>query len=130
MAGGLIGGGGVVSTATVELSEMTISVSNQVSFHEGITLRYEEWEFDPGVSQTIMKNGVKVTQRIGDNTFIYGAITLTQFLKSAAVDEYLTPEGGFGWRTANGFNLTAGYRADISSDYDSHSFRMTFQLPF
>ncbi|MHC4414482.1 MAG: hypothetical protein ACYS0G_04280 [Planctomycetota bacterium] len=130
VAGGLIGGGGVVSTATLFLGDLTVSASSQFSYHEGLTLRYEDFEFDPGVSQEIVKVGLKATQTVGDNFYIFGSIVHTTFLEDAAVDDYLTPGGGFGYRLENGLNLNFGYSSDIADGYDSHRLRFTFQLPF
>ena len=130
IAGGLIGGGGILSTVTFDLGELTISATSQLSFHEGITLRYEGFEFNPGVSQRIFKGGIKLTQTIGDNMFIYGAITYSSFLEPAAIDDYLSPAGGIGFRLENGLNFTIGYSGDIADDYESHQVSAKFQLPF
>ncbi len=130
IAGGLIGGGGILSTVTFDLGELTISATSQLSFHEGITLRYEGFEFNPGVSQRIFKGGIKLTQTIGDNMFIYGAITYSSFLEPAAIDDYLSPAGGIGFRLENGLNFTIGYSGDIADDYESHQVQARFQLPF
>ncbi len=130
IAGGLIGGGGILSTVTFDLGELTISATSQLSFHEGITLRYEGFEFNPGVSQRIFKGGIKLTQTIGDNMFIYGAITYSSFLEPAAIDNYLSPAGGIGFRLENGLNFTIGYSGDIADDYESHQVQARFQLPF
>jgi len=128
--GAIIGGGGVQGTATLELGEVTVSASVQYSFHESIALRYESWEFDPDVSQQIFKAGGKVTQRIGDNFFIYGTFVYTTFLQDAAIDDWITPGAGLGYRLENGLNISAGYTGDIADGYDSHNLRATFQLPF
>ncbi len=130
IAGGLIGGGGILSTVTFDLGDLTISATSQLSFHEGITLRYEGFEFDPGVSQRIFKGGIKLTQTIGDNMFIYGAITYSSFLEPAAIDNYLSPAGGIGFRLENGLNFSIGYSGDIADDYESHQVNAKFQLPF
>ncbi len=130
IAGGLIGGGGVLSTVTFDLGELTISATSQLSFHEGITLRYQGFEFDPGVSQRIVKSGIKLTQTIGDNMFIYAAITESSFLEPAAIDDYLTPAAGIGFRSENGLNFSIGYSGDIADNFESHQLQARFQLPF
>ncbi len=130
LAGGLIAGGGVLGTVTLELGDFTISASSQLSFHDSITLRYDQYEFDPGVSQQILKNGLKVTHYVGDDLYLYGTITETMFLSEAAVDEYLSPGAGIGYRTGNGLNLNVGYSGDIADGYHAHQVRVTIQLPF
>lgn len=130
IAGGLIGGGGILSTVTFDLGELMISATSQLSFHEGITLRYQGFEFDPGVSQRIFKGGIKLTQTIGDNMFFYGAITYSSFLEPAAIDNYLSPAAGIGFRAENGLNFSIGYSGDIADNFESHQLQARFQLPF
>ncbi|MHC4141853.1 MAG: hypothetical protein ACYSUF_08260 [Planctomycetota bacterium] len=130
VSGAVIAAGGVQGTATLELNDVTLSASLQYSAHESLALRYESWEFDPDVSQQIFKAGGKVTQRIGDDFYIYGTFVYTQFLQDAAIDDWITPGGGFGYRLQNGLNLSVGYTGDIADGYDSHNLRATFQLPF
>ncbi|MHC5007539.1 MAG: hypothetical protein ACYTGF_09310 [Planctomycetota bacterium] len=128
--GAIIGGGGLQGTATLELGELTLSASVQYSFHESIALRYESWEFDPHISQQILKAGGKVTQRLGDNLYIYGTFVYSTFLQDAAIDDWITPGAGLGYRLANGLNISAGYTGDIADGYNTHNLRATFQLPF
>jgi hypothetical protein len=130
VSGAIIAAGGVQGTATLELNDVTVSGSIQYSVHESLTVRYDGWEFDPDVSQQIFKAGGKVTQRIGDNFYIYGTFVYTTFLDDAAIDDWITPGGGFGYRLQNGLNLSVGYTGDIADGYDSHNLRATFQLPF
>ncbi len=130
VSGGLIGGGGLLGTVSLDFTQVRVSFSSQISSHEGITMRYEKFEFDPGVSQQIWKNGLKTTVNIGENFYIYGTVTYTQFLQNAAVDTYWTPGAGFGFRSPNGFNLTFGYSGDFAVGYRSDLARFTVQLPY
>lgn len=130
VAGGMIGGGGVVSTATIESGGLTVSFSNQLSFHEGITLRYEDYKFDPGVSQQILKNGVKISHTFGDHWYAYTTVTETMFLQPAAVDEFLSTGAGFGYRGPGGVNFNFGYSGIVHNAYNSHQIRLSLQMPF
>jgi hypothetical protein len=130
VSGAIIGAGGVQGTATLELGDVTVSGSVQYSYHESLALRYESWDFDLDITQQIVKVGGKVTQRLGDNFFIYGTFVYTTFLEDAAVDDWITPGAGLGYRLENGLNISAGYTADIADGYDSHNLRATFQIPF
>jgi hypothetical protein len=130
VAGGMFAGGGVLGTTSVMLGDLMVSFSGQLAAYESITLRYEDYEFDPGVSQQVAKVGVKATQAIGDNFYIYGSYVFTSFLQAAAVDEWHTPGFGFGYRIDNGLNLAVGYTGDIADGYQSHNLRATLQLPF
>jgi hypothetical protein len=130
VSGAIIAAGGVQGTMTLELNDTTLSASLQYSAHESLALRYESWEFDPDVSQQIFKAGGKVTQRIGDNFFIYGSFVYTQYLQDAAIEDWITPGAGLGYRLQNGLNIAVGYTTDIADGYDSYNLRATFQLPF
>lgn len=130
VSGGLIGGGGLLGTVNLDFTRVRVSFSSQYSVHEGITMRYEDFEFDPGVSQQIWKNGIKTTLNVGESFYVYGTVTYTQFLKDAAVDTYWTPGAGFGFRSPNGFNLTFGYSGDFDDGYRSDQVRFTVQLPY
>jgi len=130
VAGGLIGGGGVLGTVSLDFVNVRLSFSSQLSFHEGITMQYQEFSFDPGVSQQIWKNGLKGTANIGENFYIYGTAIYTQFLQNAAVDSWWSPGAGIGFRKADGSSISVGYSADIGDGYRGDQFRFVFQLPF
>ena len=130
IAGGLIGGGGLLATALLDFDNVTLSFSTQLSTHQGITLRYQDFEFDPGIDQQILKNGLKATFRYGENLYVYTSIVYTEFLRGAAVDTYWTPGVGVGFRTQSNFSLTVGYSGDFSDGYRSDGFRAMLQLPF
>ncbi len=130
VAGGLIGGGGVLGTVSLDFVNVRLSFSSQLSFHEGITMQYEEFSFDPGVSQQIWKNGLKGTANIGENFYVYGTVTYSQFLQNAAVDTWWSPGGGIGFRQPDGSSITVGYSADIGDGFRGDQFRLVFQLPF
>ena len=120
----------MLGTVTLDFTKVRVSFSSQYSIHEGITMRYEDFEFDPVVSQQIWKNGIKTTLNVGAIIYVYATVTYTQFLKDAAVDTYWTPGAGFGFRSPNGFNLTFGYSGDFDDGYRSDQVRFTVQLPY
>ena len=130
IAGGLIGGGGVLGTVSLDFVNVRVSFSSQLSFHEGITMRYQGFSFDPGVSQQIWKNGLKGTANIGESFYVYGTVTYTQFLQNAAVDTWWSPGAGIGFRQPDGSSITVGYSADIGDGFRGDQFRLVFQLPF
>jgi hypothetical protein len=130
VSGAIIGATGLQTTATLELGDVTISASTQYSYHDSISVRYESWEFDPKISQQIFKAGGKITQRLGDNFFVYGTFVYTTFIEDAAIEDWISPGAGFGYRLDNGLNLSVGYTSDIADGYESYNLRATFQLPF
>lgn len=130
VAGSLLMGGGVNGVAQFELGDLTISLAGQFSFYESLALRYQGYEFDPGISQQILKGGIKLTYTLGDDWYIYGSVTETIFLDDAAIEDYLSPGAGISYRDRTGANLSVGYRGDTASGYDSHQLRMTLQFAF
>ena len=62
--------------------------------------------------------------------FFYGAITYSSFLEPAAIDNYLSPAAGIGFRAENGLNFSIGYSGDIADNFESHQLQARFQLPF
>ena len=130
VAGGLIGGGGVLGTVSLDFVSVRVSFSSQFSFHEGITMRYQGFSFDPGVSQQIWKNGLKGTANIGESFYVYGTVTYTQFLQNAAVDTWWSPGAGIGFRQPDGASITVGYSGDFGDGFRGDQFRLVFQLPF
>jgi hypothetical protein len=130
VAGGIFAGGGVLGSTSVQLGGLTITAAGQIAWYESISLRYEGYEFDPGVSQQVAKVGVKLTQDIGENFYVYASYVFTSYLQPAAVDQWQTPGIGLGWRVPSGLNLTVGYSADLADGYQSQNLRATLQLPF
>ncbi len=130
IAGGLIGGGGLLGTVSLDFVNIRVSFSSQISFHEGITMRYQGFSFDPGVSQQIWKNGLKGTANIGENFFVYGTVTYSQFLQNAAVDTWWSPGAGVGFRQPDGLSVTIGYSGDFGDGFRGDQYRLVFQLPF
>ncbi len=114
----------------MDFVNVRMSFSSQISFHEGITMRYQGFAFDPGVSQQIWKNGLKGTANIGENFYIYGTATYSQFIQNAGVDSWWSPGGGVGFRTPDGASISVGYSADVGNGYRADQFRLVFQLPF
>ncbi|MHC4447023.1 MAG: hypothetical protein ACYSXF_04470 [Planctomycetota bacterium] len=130
VAGSLLTGGGVNGVAQFELGDLTVSLAGQFTFYESLTLRYQDYEFDPGISQQILKGGIKLTHTLGDDWYVYGSVTETMFVDQAAIGDYLSPGAGIGYRDRTGANFSLGYRGDIASGYDSHQLRMTLQFAF
>lgn len=130
-AGGLIYGLGGTSVLTYELmKKLTLTMTNQFSAYEGATLEYDEYELDPGVSQQILKNGLKGTLRIGESWYAWAGCSMTNFLEDAAVDDYYSPTLGIGWYRQGGTGLQVGYFGDFGHEYESHQARVALNIGF
>jgi hypothetical protein len=120
-AGGTFLGGGVTSSLHLHFGRSTmLTVANQISFFEGFPIDVGELHVNTDLSQQVVKNGVLVTQALGDRAFIDGGVTLTNFLQDAAIGQYLTPEAGVGLMFNDRAGLRVAYRGDFADGFTSH----------
>ncbi|HYF15785.1 MAG TPA: hypothetical protein VD971_12015 [Phycisphaerales bacterium] len=130
-AGGLIFGGGGASYLAWHVSDRwTLALANQIAFFEGETLEFDDFEIDPGVSQSILKNGIKATARLTESMFAFGGLSYTNMLEDAAVDGWATPAAGVGWSSKAGSTFSAGVQGDFGDDYNAFGLRLAFNLMF
>ena len=126
-AGGMLANGGIVSLLAHDFGKMTLSMGNQLSIHEGIPITVGDYKFDPGVSQQIIKNGLKLDVPFARRWVfdLYGIHT--KFVEDAAVDQYFTVGAGIGYKRipkpgsakkSTGY-IKVGLYADVGSDYTS-----------
>ena len=127
LAGGFLANGGLNSVVSHDFGSVTLSMGNHFSIHEGIPLTISSYKFDPGVSQQILKNGLKLDVPIGQRWIfdVYGIHT--KFLSAAALDQYVTLGGEIGYRFGakpNSAKKSSGYLklglyADVGEDFTS-----------
>ena len=98
LAGGLLAQAAFTSLLAYDFKHFTLSMGNHLSWFEGIPLEYGDIKFDPGISQQVIKNGVKASIPFGRRWVaeLYGIHT--KFLETAAVDQYFTVGGELGYR--------------------------------
>jgi hypothetical protein len=133
-AGGLIYSGAVTGLLRWDvLDKLGIDFSGQYGVYEGQELEFGDFKIDPGVTQQIMKLGVAADWELGDQGwYIYGGGTYTDFMEDAAVDSYLTPDIGIGWRRRSqlGTGFEIGFTGDFGDDYSSMGVRFGLNLAF
>ncbi len=130
-AGGLIFGGGLTNYLAWHIDgNWTIAMANQISMFEGEKLEFDEFEIDPGVSQTMAKNGVRVTYRFSDQWYALAGATYSNFLDDAAIESWITPTAGLGYGTLAGTSLQFNVFADIGDDYDAVGARLSANFAF
>ncbi len=130
-AGGLIWSVAVTSHLRWDINEQfSVQMANQFGIYEGETLAFSDFEIDPGVSQQIIKNGVKGLWRFAEGWHLYAGASYTNFLDDAAVQGYLTPIGGVGFTKAGGSGIEAGITGDFGDDYSSFGGRVGIRLAF
>lgn len=130
-AGGLVLGGGLANMVSWELTRRwTLTMANQYSFYEGEKLSFDDFDIDPGVSQSMLKNGVRATYRMNDNWYVYGGAAYTNFLDDAAIDGWISPAAGVGYSTFAGTSIQAGFSGDFGDDWTSYGGRLALHLAF
>jgi len=127
LAGGLIANGGINSLLSYDFGRMTLSMGNHFSLHESVPMTIDGYAFDPGVSQYILKNGLKLDIPFGRRWVMDFYAVHTKFLEAAALDQYYTVGGEVGYRMLgkpgagkkkNGY-IKFGVYSDIGQNYTS-----------
>lgn len=127
LAGGLIANGGVNSLLAYDFGKMTLSMGNHFSLHESVPMTFDSYTFDPGVSQYILKNGLKLDIPIHRHWVMDFYAVHTKFLEKAALDQYYTVGAEVGYRRIgtsesgkkkNGY-IKFGIYSDIGAHYTS-----------
>ncbi len=127
LAGGMVANGGLNSVLAYDFGKFTLSMGNHFSLHEGVPLTLDSYKFDPGVSQQILKNGLKLDVPVGQRWIVDAYVIHTKFLATAALDQYVTIGGELGYRFGakpGGAKKSSGYMklgvyADVGENYTS-----------
>jgi len=130
VSGGLFWGVGATALASYEVSDWLLSAAATYTHFDSISLELSEFEFDPALTQDFVRIGGKATYFIGDNAYVFGGASYSDFLDDAAVDNYWSPTAGVGVRIGGGFNLRLAYEGDFGDDYEAHKAQLGLQLPF
>jgi hypothetical protein len=130
-SGGLLIGGGGVSSLALQLGPFEITLANQLAYYGGLPLEdVDGYDFYTELDQLILKNGAKLGVHLGVFYLDVGS-AFTNFLTSdAAVDFYATPFVGVGLALSDCANLRLGYEADLGSGYTAHSGRLKLDFHF
>jgi hypothetical protein len=121
IGGGVIVGGGLASALAYQFGPVILSMGNEIVIFKGMPVGWGDYEFDPGISQQILKNGLKLTLPLGRHFYADAGIVHTKFLQDAAVDSYVTPSAGIGWLSGGVVNLRAGVAADLGDGWKGPS---------
>ncbi|MEQ8318593.1 MAG: hypothetical protein RIE77_03595 [Phycisphaerales bacterium] len=130
VAGGLFWGVGGTVLASYEMDDWLFSGAASYTHFDSISLEINEFEFDPDLTQDFVRVGGKASYFLGDNAYVFGGASYSDFLDDASVDNYYSPTAGFGVRTSGGFNVRLAYEGDFGDDYEAHKVQLGVQLPF
>ena len=127
VVGGLIANGGAGSVLTYDFGAVALSLGNQFSLYESVEVEFNGVKVDPGVSQKIVKNGLKLDIPFKRRWVfdVYGIHT--KYLEAAGVDQYFTFGAEVGYRMLgkpdapkkkNGY-VKLGFYTDVGNGYSS-----------
>lgn len=108
-----------------EVGDWGASLIVHYSGYNSQKISYDDYEFDSGVDQQIFRAGGRFTYNATNQWTFYAGAAYTDFIEDAAIDNYISPEGGVAMRTEGGnFNLRFGYQGDLGDGYNAHQLRL------
>ncbi len=120
-AGGLMGGAGIVSSASYNHENFEFVAASEIAFYNGLPV--EElggYDLDTELDQLILRSGGKVVYHHDRGSFVEAGVSVTSFVWSeAAVDVYGTPFAGGGFQLGDVL-LRLGWESDVGDDYEAH----------
>ncbi len=130
-AGGLVGGGGLVSALGRRQGSFDLFLSNEIAYYSGLPLNnIGGYDFPTSLAQVYVKNGLDVAWSMGAGFYTDFGLHLTNFrLDEAAVSWFATPGLGFGWRALGLIDARVAYEADLGSpNYQSNRLQIRLNL--
>jgi hypothetical protein len=124
----IIGGGALTNVFSYQWRGITATYGNYISFFEGDVLTSDDPKFPSGVSQQIMKNGLRLDVPVAKSWIVEAYGIYTQFFQPAAISSYWTigAEVGhhFTW-DIEGQHLDLGYLSlgvytEIGNQYNQY----------
>jgi len=77
-----------------------------------------------------VKNGIKASWTPAQHFFIDAGATYTNFLHAAAVQSYVSPIAGVGWRFDSRSSIRIGYHGDYGNGYSASGADVSLYLSF
>jgi hypothetical protein len=123
---------GLTSLAGYDFKCFTLSMGNQISLFQSTPLSLGGYDFDPSVTQQILKNGLDLNVPLGRRWVaeLYGI--QTHFIRQAAIGDYFTVGTGVSYRfppnvhnfLAKNGRIFVGFYSDIAANYNAPTFRL------
>ncbi len=125
VSGAIVCYGGLVSSLDVRVApSLIVSIINQATYHQGLPLQLQDFEFESDIEQVIVKNGVRLLTRLGRPLYLSGYYVNTRFLNDAAIDSYHTLGAGLEGRLGERQSLALVLESDIADGYNSGALRL------
>ena len=124
----IIGGGALTNVFSYQWHGITATYGNYISFFEGDVLTSDDPKFPSGVSQQIMKNGLRLDVPFAKSWIVEAYGIYTQFFQPAAISSYWTIGAEIGHHFTwdiEGRHLDLGYLslglyAEIGNQYNQY----------
>lgn len=134
-AGGSFVGVGVASNVHLGFGDRVIlNWGTQIVTYEGVDATYSDFEFETELDQSLASTGLLATVFLDGpdgNVFVDGGVSYFAFLDDAAVDYWVSPEVGVGWRLERDSRLRTSYRPSFgNNDYEAHSVNFNIVFAF
>ena len=113
---------GVINSIDYRLnSKWIICMVNQLSGYQSLTVTYDDYEFDPDITQLILKNGVRGVTKVSDRWILDAYLVDTRFLEDAAVKQFWTIGGSAMFKLTKTRNIQLGANYDTGDDFSAWS---------
>lgn len=111
-------------------SKWIICMVNQLSAYESLEVSYDDYDFDPNISQLILKNGLRAVTKLSDRWILDGYVINTRFLEDAAVEQFWTLGVSGMFKLTKNRNLQMGLNYDFGDDYSAWSIGLSSAWKF
>ena len=137
-AGGAYIGGGGATNLRVQLGDLaSLTLGGQIIYFDGQDIEYDDYEFQTDLGQTLVSAGALLTFLLDGtdgHAYLAGGATYFEYLDDAAVQRWITPEIGLGWRFNDNFRIQGSYRPTFGDaeddDYIAHTGQVNLVFAF
>ena len=137
-AGGAYLGGGGATNLRLQLGDLAaLTLAGQIVYFDGQDIEYDDYEFQTDLGQTLVSAGALLTFLLDGtdgHAYLTGGATYFEYLDDAAVQRWISPEIGLGWRFNDNFRLQGSYRPTFGDagddDYIAHTGQVNLVFAF
>ena len=123
--GGVIVNGGISSLASYDFGPVALSVGNHISSYESTDAKFGGYRYETGISQRVIKNGLKVDVPIGQRWVVDVYTVHNKLSGSEVLDSYMTYGADLAFRVSGDQKkakggmgqLSVGFRTDQGTGY-------------
>lgn len=120
VSGGLTYGAEIASSFSFNINGYTLTLADSAGYDHGADISVSGYHFNTQVNQAIFKNGLQLQKNWG-RFFVDASGTWTNFLHSAYISGYFTPEigAGFVFGANKNWGFRAGYTGNFGNKFNS-----------